>query len=76
MRALQACSALFAALLAVAAFGVPASAFPEISIGDAAAPPVDPGADIASWASAQTVQITWEVQHAKPISEPTTVHIA
>jgi hypothetical protein len=69
--------AAFVAVLAVAAFAAPASAFPEFSIAEQKTmPPVDPSADIASWSGAASVQLTWEVQRGRAMTEPTTARIA
>jgi hypothetical protein len=41
-----------------------------------AAPPLDPKADLSAWTAAASVTLTWDVQHQKPSSEQSVVHIA
>ena len=41
----------------------------------AAAPPLDPKADVAAWSDAASVELPWDVQHQRPATEPSTARV-
>jgi hypothetical protein len=54
-----------------------ASARPQIAVPQVTnAPALDPGAGLQSWPASAPLSLRWDVVHAQPAAEATTVHVA
>ena len=66
---------LLPALLLLAT--APAAAAALVAVESVTAPlPLVPSADVAAWPSSSSATLAWDVQHARPATEPAAVHVA
>jgi hypothetical protein len=67
---------VFAAVVLLCPVGARAAVQTLVVPTVASPPPLDPKADVATWAQAASVTLSWDVQHQKPSSELSVAHIA
>ena len=54
-----------------------AAGYPDVDLQSPSGPlPLDPRSDVDAWQGAAIAKITWEVQRARPVTEPATARIA